>query len=284
MTTVKPKERHVSVNNLRLHYLDWEAEGKPPMLCLHGHTGEAHLWDEFAEAMSPSYHVYSLDQRGHGDSQWAADGYDRDRFVEDLAAFLDALALPKVVLVGHSMGGWNTLLYTASHQERVDRIVIVDIAPEPSEASRQQFGSRPPTPLGFTSFEETVARSREGNPWATDARLRQDMANKLRQRQDGSWIWKADPALFNTPLRDPQDPELTARYWRSLAAITCPILEVRGAESPLVSDEVLERMREANPGFTSVDIHGAGHVVPMDKPREFIEAARAFLGVPATGR
>jgi len=280
MTTLKAKERFATVNNLRLRYLDWGTEGKQPMLCLHGHTGQAHIWDEFAQAMSPYYHVYALDQRGHGGSQWAADGYDRERFVEDLTAFIDALALPKVVLVGLSMGGWNSLLYTPGHQERVERIILVDIAPEPSEASRQLWRDRPPTPLEFNNLDEAFSWARQGNPWATDARLRKDLADRMRQREDGKWVWKADPALFNVPLRDSQDPELIARYWRSLEVITCPILLVRGKGSPLVSDEIVERMKKANPGLSVVDVEDAGHVVPVDKPQEFIAATSAFLMVP----
>ena len=280
MTTIKAKEKFATVNNLQLRYLDWGTEGKSPMVCLHGHTGQAHIWDEFAEEMSSYYHVYVLEQRGHGESQWAADGYDRDRYVEDLASFMDVLALPKVVLVGLSMSGWHSLLYTPDHQDRVERIIIVDIAPEPSETSRQQMKSRAPTPLEFASMEEALSWARGGNPWSTDTRFRKDMLDKMRQREDGKWVWKADPALFNYVLPDLLEPERIARYWRSLEVIICPIFEVRGKESALVSDEVLERMAKANPQFSTVDVVGAGHVVTVDNPHEFIAATRAFLGVP----
>ena len=69
----RPKRSSLPSTNLRLRYLDWGTEGKMPLVCLHGHTGQAHIWDEFAEAMAPHYHVLSLDQRGHGGSQWAVD-------------------------------------------------------------------------------------------------------------------------------------------------------------------------------------------------------------------
>ena len=100
MTTLKAQEKHVTVNGVRLRYLDWGTAGKTPLICLHGHTGQARLWDEFAEAASPYYHVLAVDQRGHGQSQWAEAGYARDRFVDDLAAFVDALELSRFVLVG----------------------------------------------------------------------------------------------------------------------------------------------------------------------------------------
>ena len=280
MTTVKALEKHVTVNGVRLRYLDWGTAEKPPMICLHGHTGEAHIWDEFAEEMSAHYHVLAVDQRGHGQSQWADTGYARDRFVEDLAAFADTLALSGFVLAGLSMGGWHSLLYTMDHPERVERIIIVDIAPEPSPENMAARANRPPTPMEFPSLEAGADWMREGNPWATDARLRQDAEDKMRQQQDGKWTWKADPVLFNTPLPDMTSADLIGRYWKAVETITCPILEVRGTESNLVSDDVIRRMESVGKQFRSVDVAGAGHVVTVDKPREFIEATRSFLSVP----
>ena len=75
MTTVKAQEKFVTVNGVQLRYLDWGTAGKTPLVCLHGHTGQAHIWDEFAEATAPHYHVLAVDQRGHGGSQWADTGY-----------------------------------------------------------------------------------------------------------------------------------------------------------------------------------------------------------------
>ena len=275
-----PISKYATVNGIRLRYLDWGTRGLPPMVCLHGHTGQARIWDEFAEVMRDSYHVYAVDQRGHGESGHALDGYARDRFVEDLAAFVDALELERFTLSGLSMGGWHSMLYTAEHPERVERIVMVDIGPEPSEESISASGSRPQTPMRFGSIEEAVAWMRSGNPWASDARLLKDAQDKMKQTEDGSWTWKADQDLFNVPLPDMSDPELIGRYWSALETIPCPILEVRGAESPLVSDAVLDKMKATASNLTSVDVADAGHVVTVDKPREFIAATREFLGVP----
>ena len=274
-----PVSKYVTVNGVRLHYLDWGAEGKPPMVCLHGHTGQARIWDEFAEVMRGSYHVYAVDQRGHGESARATDGYARDRFVEDLAAFVDAIGLDRFTLSGLSMGGWHSMLYTADHPDRVERIVMVDIGPEPSEESVSTSGSRPQTPMRFDSIEDAVAWMRSGNPWASDSRLMKDAQDKMKQADDGSWTWKADPALFNVPLPDMSDPGLIGRYWSALETIPCPILEVRGSESPLVSDAVLDRMKAAATDLTYVDVANAGHVVTVDQPESFIQVTLDFLGV-----
>ena len=278
MTIVKAQEKSVSVNGVRLRYLDWGTAGKTPLICLHGHTGQARIWDEFADAMSPHYHVLAVDQRGHGESQWADTGYARDRFIEDLAAFVDALGLSRFVLVGLSMGGWHSLLYTADHPERVERIVLVDIAPEASPAFLADRASRPPTPMEFPSLEAAVDWMRQWNPWTSDAALRKDAEDKMRQREDGQWTWKADTALF-VPLIDLTDPDHIGWYWKAMETIPCPILEVRGSGSDLVSEEILQRMKRVGKQFTSVDVADAGHVVAVDKPQEFIQATRSFLGV-----
>ncbi len=281
MSSTPPRSNYIDINSVNLRYLDWGTEGLPPLVCLHGHTGQAHIWDEFAGAMRGSYHVYTLDQRGHGESGYADDGYARDRFVEDVAAFVDALGLEKFTLAGLSMGGWHSMLYTADHPDRVERIVIVDIGPEPSEAAKAGASSRPATPMEFTSLEEAFSWMRSSNPWASDERLMQDARDKMKQKAEGSWTWKADPRLFNTPLPDMSDTGLISRYWSALETIPCPILEVRGADSPLVSDEILDRMKPVAKDLTSIDIPDAGHVVTVDKPAEFIEATRSFLRVTA---
>ena len=278
MTSMRPTSKNITINDVRIRYLDWGTEGLPPLVCLHGHTGQARIWDEFAKAMSGSYHVYALDQRGHGESEYAEDGYARDRFVEDLAAFADALNLRKFTLAGLSMGGWHSILYTADNPDRVERIVIVDIGPEPSEEVKAGASNRPATPMRFDSLNDAFEWMRSSNPWASDERLMQDARDKLKT-EDGDWTWKADPRLFNTPLPDMSDQALISRYWSALETIPCPILEVRGADSPLVSDAVLDRMKDAANDLTSIDIPDAGHVVTVDKPYEFIEATRSFMGV-----
>jgi len=64
--TGKPKEKYLSVNGIRLHYLDWGNCRLQPILLLHGFMGHAHVWDEFAQTFRAQYHVIALDQRGHG--------------------------------------------------------------------------------------------------------------------------------------------------------------------------------------------------------------------------
>src|SRR5215475_4760568 len=100
------RDAAADLNGLRFHYLDWGSDGRPPMLLLHGGAQTAHSWDEVAPDFARDHHVLALDQRGHGDTEWATGGrYRRDDFVGDIAAFLDDRGWPAATIVALSLGG-----------------------------------------------------------------------------------------------------------------------------------------------------------------------------------
>ena len=281
MNISNASEHFIEVNGVNLRYFSWGSESNPKMICLHGHTGQAHIWDKFAQEMSENYHVLAFDQRGHGGSSYAADGYDRDKFVNDLDAIIETLKIDRVTLVGLSMGGWHSILYTSEfHPEKVEKIVIVDIGPESSEEFKKSFednGVRVEPKIKFESFEEAFNEARSNNPWVSNTNLTQDLNNRLNQNKDGTWQWKADPNLIIPPLKDGTDENLIRRYWEGLAKINCPILEIQGMESTLLSSELKEKMIAAAQNLTWIEIPNAGHVVTVDQPELFIEATREFL-------
>src|SRR5262249_40591294 len=99
---------------LRLHLLDWGQASAPPLLLLHGGAQTAHSFDEVAPDLCRDHHVLALDQRGHGDSDWAA-RYDREAFSADIAAVLDAHGWEAATLIALSLGGLNAIAFAASH-------------------------------------------------------------------------------------------------------------------------------------------------------------------------
>src|SRR5215208_2419535 len=113
-------DKTLVLNGLRFHYRDWGTADAQPLVCLHGFTGHARTWDTFAKAMLQDYRVLALDQRGHGETEWATD-YHPLRRVEDLAAFVDALGLDKFALLGLSMGGRCAFQYAARFPDKLDR-------------------------------------------------------------------------------------------------------------------------------------------------------------------
>src|SRR6202050_1726019 len=87
-------DRFIVVNGLRLHYLDWGSEAKPPFIMLHGISRVAHQFDHLAPYFTANYHVIAIDMRGHGDSEWSPEGaYVVEDYVKDLEAFVEKMDL-----------------------------------------------------------------------------------------------------------------------------------------------------------------------------------------------
>jgi pimeloyl-ACP methyl ester carboxylesterase len=276
MTTETPViDKNVSINGLNLHYRDWPNEGAPALVLLHGFTGHAASWDTFAEAMSGRYRVIALDQRGHGDSEWASD-YAPERRVEDLEQFLQALGLERFTLLGLSMGGICAYGYAAKHPETLEKLVIVDIAPTLERTGMSRISTGVQAADVFDTPEEAVAQARLGNPRAPEDALRYRALNNLKQREDGKWTFKYDVALRNGGAARVVPPDSEA-IWASLANISCPTLLVRGAESDLLGIDAAERMVRTIPNCELVQVPNSGHSVPLDNPSGFLAAVDSWL-------
>ena len=277
-TQVQPKSRTVTANGINLHYLDWGAEGNPPLVLLHGLRGHANVWADVAESLCGDYHVYALDQRGRGDTDHAPGGdYSTEAFVADLIGFVDALGLDKFVLFGHSMGGRNSMAFAGAHPERLERLCIVDIGPriEPAGGNRitEELRAIPPY---FDSFEDALAHVQGGNRFASEAVMRRRLAGQTRQLPDGKLGWKFDPAIREQRINGTAAP--AADLWPALENITCPTLVVRGTETDLLTQETADQMVGALAQGSMVNIERAGHMVFEDNPEDFIAAVKSWLG------
>ncbi|MGI8549274.1 MAG: alpha/beta fold hydrolase [Dehalococcoidia bacterium] len=273
-TEIKPREGDVQANGLRLHYLDWGNETAPPMLLLHGFTGHAHFWDHFAAAMRDQFHVVALDQRGHGESDWAPE-YTMDSAVADIQAVVEELRLQKMILIGLSMGGSRAIHYTPVHPEEVERLVIVDIGPQVPTAASTRIAAGAQARDEFDSEEDAYQQARAANAVADETLLRHRIHHNLKPLPNGKLTWKWDKAL-----RDPSRPRprpAPEEGWAAVQAIACPTLLIRGAESDVLAEETAERMAREIKNCTLVTIPGSGHPVPMDRPREFEAAVRSWL-------
>ncbi|MFI9323650.1 alpha/beta fold hydrolase [Kitasatospora aureofaciens] len=130
MTTV----RTVQLPEVTLAYRESGHPDGPPLVLLHGLGERAAGWDTVLPDLAPHHHVYALDLRGHGDSGRTA-AYGLEAMREDVLAFLDALGLDRIALVGHSMGGAVAYLVAQAAPERIDRLVLEEIPalyPRPS--------------------------------------------------------------------------------------------------------------------------------------------------------
>src|SRR5205809_7588471 len=154
MNLLRPIDRYLVVNGLRLHVLDWGGDGRTSLLLLHGFTGHAHAWDTLSIALQPHFHVYALDQRGHGDSD-PATVYNPIAAFDDIAGVVEQLGLSSLVLVGLSMGGRNAMYFASKRPDAVQTLVIVDIGPEVSRRTLDAAPG-PPDPETWGSIEDAA--------------------------------------------------------------------------------------------------------------------------------
>jgi pimeloyl-ACP methyl ester carboxylesterase len=260
------------LGDLAFHFLDWGTAGEPSMLLLHGGAQTAHSWDEVAPDLARDHHVLALDQRGHGDTEWAPGGrYRREDFVADVRAFLDDRGWEAATIAGLSMGGMNAVAFAATHPERVSGLVVVDVAPTISEPGTRAIAAQL-AQREFASFAEAVEHARAFNPRRSVANIRERLRHALREMPDGRWTYKFDARLASAGLAaDLEHP------WDEVRRIRCPTLLVRGAESPILPRETAARFMRELPGAMVVEVPRAGHSVMGDNPTGFVAAVRPFL-------
>jgi non-heme chloroperoxidase len=115
----------VTVNGIRLHYLDWGGTG-PALIFLAGMGSSAYIFNKFAPRFTDKFRVLALTRRGHGDSDYPEAGYDADTLVEDIRQFMDCLKIETASLAGHSLAGVELTHFAATHPERVEKLIYLE--------------------------------------------------------------------------------------------------------------------------------------------------------------
>ena len=275
---------------LRLHYVDWGNEGAPPMLLIHGGRDHCRNWDWVAEAFRDDYHIIAPDLRGHGDSQWLLGGsYDHIDYVYDIAQLLHQRNHTPVTIIGHSLGGSISLLYSGLYPETVTRLVSIEgMGPPPAILEERikapvenrldawvrdlrQIAGR--IPRRYRTLEDAYERMQTENPHLTEDQARHLTIHGSIQNEDGTFSWKFDNYVRAfAPVGLPQQEQF-ALYRR----IACPTLLFRGTES-WAADPATDGRVDFFQDARVANVEGAGHWVHHDQLDEFVAVTRAFLG------
>ena len=204
--TDKAVDRFIRVGDLNLHYLEWGTTGNPPVIMVHGLSGNAHGFDDLAPHFVAKYHVFSVDVRGRGNSDWAEDGdYSNEAYVSDLEGFRAALGLERFSLVGTSMGGRISLSYSGTYPDRVERAVINDIGPEVDPRGGERISASTRDAITFFSTMDGVLEwHRQQRPafnQLSDEQPRLTAGYAVKPVSGGGFTWKMDPAVRLDPRR-----------------------------------------------------------------------------------
>jgi len=278
---------------MQLHVHEWGDAGAPRVICVHGVSAHGRRYRRLVEErLAAHFHVLAPDLRGHGDSDWTRGGsYALTEYVYDLAQLIRTLGASQVILVGHSMGGMVSLIFSGSFPEQVSRLVVLDgvtvrpNSPKPPPAHEriarwigQLDRLHDRKPRRHATLDDAAAQMVLHNK-----RLSRNLALHLathgaRQNEDGTFSWKFDPyQRASAPHRLWSDDHVA--LWSRIA---CPTLLLNAGESFLAGAKAagLERYF---PNARMETIAGAGHWLQHDKPQEVLGEIRRFLELDEDG-
>ena len=268
----QPAEKFVTINGLRIHYLEWGNPDKPPMILLHGIGRIARTFDHIAPHFAKNYRVLAVDMRGHGDSSWDPKGaYLVEDYVKDVEALARELRLRNIVIWGNSTGGRVAQVFAGMHPELVTAVISEDVGPERPREIAEGMTARlkQEDERGWASEEELYTQVRKSSPRTAEEILRTYVRYGSKHRPDGRIIWKRDPAIGNGFV--------PTELWRFVREIKAPVIYVLGGRSTIVPTETQEQLKKALPRVQIATVAGTGHYPSEEKPADFIAIADAFL-------
>lgn len=271
---VIPESAYVDVEGAAIHYLRWGDRSRPGLLLVHGNAAHAYWWSFIAPFLARDYNVAAMDLSGMGDSGWRS-GYSMELFAREQLAVCEAAGMfgpgePPIV-VGHSFGGFVTILAGALHGDRLAGTVIVDSPVNPPDREGGPPNREIKPHRVYPTLAAALARFRLMPPQGCDNLYIVDwVARHSLKAVEGGFTWKFDPAIWRRfSIGD------TAQRLRETR---CRIAIFRGENSVLLPPEIGEYMFNLlGRSAPVVEIPQAQHHVMLDQPLAMVAALRALL-------
>jgi esterase len=251
---------------MKLFFREFPGHGKP-LIIIHGLFGSSKNWITNAKELSKQSHVYAIDVRNHGESGHSNSHLITD-LVSDLKEFILEHNLDKPILLGHSMGGLNALLFALTYPEMVDSLIVLDIAPRSYAIHYEsEFSALSMDVSGYDSRQSIDEVMKKLLP---DSFIRQFLQMNL-DKLDTGYKWKLNvEALKNA--RDALRLGLTDTM--HFAKKTLFIL---GGESEYIKPNDKDLILKYFPNATIKTIENAGHYLHYTHSKEFLEIASNFI-------
>lgn len=241
----------------------------PPLIILHGLLGCKENWRYVARQLGQRFHVFTLDQRNHGQSPHCAEfGYQA--MADDLLDFLNNQQLDKVHLLGHSMGGKTAMQFAANYQDRLINLIVEDMAPVAYTPHHLElFAALDKLPLAQLSSRGEANHILQ--PAIPEPAVRQFLLKNLQRQDSGGYAWR-----FNLPILRDSYPELIAAL-KINKPIDIPTLFIRGERSDYLPPSLSPATKKLFTRARMMTIPEAGHWVHADQPAAFLQTVNAFI-------
>ena len=262
----------VQTPGLRTHVQIEGPAQAPVLLLLHGFGSSLQTWDAWGKGLANEYRVVRLDIAGFGLTGPAEPGdYSDEADVQRLLAVVDQLGLPRMTVVGHSMGGRLAWHFAAAHPQRVDKLVLIapDGFPDPQAKSDRTYDV--PAWMGVARYALPRWMIKKGvaSAYADPSRLDDDTARRYQDMLLAPGVRQAVLArMAQTRNRDPLP-------W--LQRLTMPTLLLWGAQDGMIPAENSMDYQRAMPHAQRVVMPDVGHLPHEEQPQRSLQAVRDFL-------
>jgi esterase len=252
---------------LKLHFQSY-GRGEP-LIVLHGLFGSLENWHSINQRLGEDFQVWALDQRNHGRSPHSAE-MNYTVMAEDVKGFMEAQALERAGVMGHSMGGKTAMELALRHPAKVVKLVVVDIAPRTYAPRHEQIFAALLS-LNLGSFQTRRQMEEALAPTIPNLATRQFLLKNVARDAGGAFRWK-------NGLREiHQNYDRLGEALQSTRPFEQPALFIRGGESDYLQEEDMGLIRRAFPRAQLATVPGAGHLVHTEKPDAFVRTVRSFL-------
>jgi len=277
-----PRDGFITVNGVRLHYLDWGGAGEP-IVILHATGFFGRMYRPFAEALSTVGHTCTLDQRGHGDSDPAPNLQDHNwaQTMNDLGGFISAMGWKSVRAFGHSSGATAIGALACERPDLIARAVLAEPVVFESP-NAPELGWRNPfvertlkRRREFESVDAMFANFANKPPYSTWRRdiLRDYCEFGTRAGPDGKRELKCTPEIEAQLYRSSRDFDGLGRILRAQA----PMLVLFGERGDSLGISLADKIAAKLTHGRVVKMPGVGHFLPMEEPEVVAQMAVEFL-------
>lgn len=241
-----------------------------PVILIHGHAVDLRVWDDVVPALvAARLRVIRYDVRGHGRSHVPEDGFSVADHVQDLAALVAHLGIEEAVLCGFSMGGEIAAAFAARHPRRVSGLVLVASALDGVRYSDEFYASveRLQDLIREYGPHPTIENEFPAHAFFDQLRGDQDAMDRVRTMMAA---YSAREYLVDLVPTEPPTVDLLDR-------ITAPALVLSGTNDLPDLRLVATLLAEGIPHARAVDLPGAGHMLPMERPAEVAAMVVSFI-------
>jgi esterase len=239
-----------------------------PLIILHGLMGSSDNWLPQAKLLGEHYHVYTVDQRNHGQSPHT-DEFHYGVLQDDIRSFIDRHKLVNPVVLGHSMGGKAAMNFALAYPEILDKLIVVDIAPKAYDVRHDYIVEG----LKAVPIDAIQSRSEADEALARhvpDSVVRQFLLKNLMRKPEGGFAWRINLNAIDKNL------ELIGGGLIQEGQFLKPTLFIRGSRSDYILDEDRTIIKNYFPSATLVTMD-TGHWVQAEQPAGFVEVVLNFL-------